>query len=641
VSWELAIFGLLAAVILAGFAWYERSRPPSQVVALVAALAALAVAGRIALAPIPNVVATTDVALIAGYTIGAAPGFVVGALAALVSNFWLGQGPWTPWQMAAWGLCGAGGAALAVLTGRRLGRVGLALACGFGGVLYGTLLNFSLMVSYGGDLTWERFLTLEVRAIPFDAAHAIGNITLALVAGPAMVRMLIRFRQRFEWRRAEAPAGRRARVPGLATGGLPLLVAATALIAASLLLAPGRAAAAGADSGAAWLAGAQNGDGGFGTAPGEESSAAMTGWAMLGLEAGGRNPYDVARNGNSAVDYLRRNADSISDAGDLSRTILALVGAGAEPRDFADRNLVAELRDRIARNGSIGGQVNLTAFGVMALRGAGSPAGLKHTLDWLREAQNGDGGWGFTRGVDSDADSTGAALQAVRGSKAADLGVRYLRRHQRGSGGWALAGGSTVNSQSTAWAVQGLVAAGVSPERVLERGRSGLDYLAARQDGNGHYRYSASSDQTPVWVTGQAVVAAAAESFPLAEVERKPKKKQKSKQATGSGQTFGDIAAPSGGLGAGTDDGGGGGGGSAADATIGGPAAAGAEAGAPEDEDPGAAGEDESSAEAADFDARSAEDESERDPVAPIGVGVGAGLLALAGTVLIGRRREW
>jgi hypothetical protein len=369
----------------------------------------------------------------------------------------------------------------------------------------------------------------------------------------------------------------------------------------------------------------------------------MTGWAMLGLEAGGRNPYDVARNGNSAVDYLRRNADSISDAGDLSRTILALVGAGADPRDFADRNLVAELRDRIARNGSIGGQVNLTAFGVMALRGAGSPAGLKHTLDWLREVQNGDGGWGFTRGVDSDADSTGAALQAVRGSKAADLGVRYLRRHQNGSGGWALAGGGTVNSQSTAWAVQGLVAAGVSPQRVLERGRSGLDYLAARQDGNGHYRYSASSDQTPVWVTGQAVVAAAAESFPLAEVERKPKKKeQKSKQAKGSGQTFGDIAAPSGGLGAGAGAvGGGGGAGSAADAKIGGPAAAGAEAGAPEDEDPGAAGEDESAGEATDFDARSSEEENERDPVAPIGVGVGAGLLALAGTVLLGRRREW
>ena len=85
-------------------------------VALVAALAALAVAGRLAFAPIPNVVATTDIVLITGYAVGAAPGFAVGALAAVVSNLWLGQGPWTPWEMAGWGLVGVGGAALAPLT---------------------------------------------------------------------------------------------------------------------------------------------------------------------------------------------------------------------------------------------------------------------------------------------------------------------------------------------------------------------------------------------------------------------------------------------------------------------------------------------------------------------------------------------
>ena len=110
-SWQMAIFAMLGAVLIGGFAWYERSRPPSQIVALVAALAALAVAGRLVLAPIPNVVATTDVALFSGYALGGAPGFAVGALAGLISNFWLGQGPWTPWQMAGWGLAGILGAA--------------------------------------------------------------------------------------------------------------------------------------------------------------------------------------------------------------------------------------------------------------------------------------------------------------------------------------------------------------------------------------------------------------------------------------------------------------------------------------------------------------------------------------------------
>jgi energy-coupling factor transport system substrate-specific component len=141
VSWQIATFAGLAIVLVGGFVWYERTRPPARVVALVAALAALAVAGRLVLAPIPNVVATTDIALITGYALGPAPGFAVGALAAPISNIWLGQGPWTAWQMAGWGLCGLGGAWLATVTGRRLGRFGLAVACGLAGLAYGALLD--------------------------------------------------------------------------------------------------------------------------------------------------------------------------------------------------------------------------------------------------------------------------------------------------------------------------------------------------------------------------------------------------------------------------------------------------------------------------------------------------------------------
>src|SRR5262249_35130159 len=94
-NWQLGVLLVLGVTLLGGFVWYERSRPPSQVVALVAALAALAIAGRIAFAPIPNVKPTTDIVLLAGYALGGAPGFAVGALSGLVSNFWFGQGPWT------------------------------------------------------------------------------------------------------------------------------------------------------------------------------------------------------------------------------------------------------------------------------------------------------------------------------------------------------------------------------------------------------------------------------------------------------------------------------------------------------------------------------------------------------------------
>ncbi len=529
-SWEAWSFVVVGAVLLGGFAWYERSRPPSQVVALVAALAALAVAGRLAFAAIPNVVATTDIAIFSGYAIGPAPGFAVGALAGLVSNFWLGQGPWTPWQMAGWGLCGVFGALLA-WRGARMGRIGLAIACGFAGVAFGALMNFSLMASYGGELTLDRFAALEVRAIPFDAAHAIGNITLALIAGPAMVRMLVRFRERFEWRR-QAAAADAGRAGGLRGGLATMLVLALAIGALSV---PAARAASRAE-GLSWLAAAQNRDGGFPSSPGGDSSVSITGWAMLGLEAARRNPLDLERRGRTPVDFLRRNSGAIGSSGDLAKTILALQGAGLNPRRFAGRNLVAQLRRRRRANGSFDNWPNATAFAVLALRAAGGRrARLARSLRWLRRAQNRDGGWGVVPGAPSDPDSTGAVLQALSARRSVHRAIRYLNRAQVAGGGFRLGGSGVVNSQSTAWAAQGMLAAGVRPRRIRAGGRDALDYLAARQSGDGHYRYSRHSDQTPVWVTAQALVPLYGKTYPLKPVPRRASSKSQHRGHHGSG----------------------------------------------------------------------------------------------------------
>ena len=505
-SWQAVVFALLALVVGGGIAWYERSHPSSRLIALIAALTALAVAGRLALAPIPNVVATTDIVLITGYALGAAPGFAVGALAAVVSNIWLGQGPWTPWQMAGWGLVGIGGAAVAQLTGRELGRIGLAAACGIAGLAYGALLDFSVLVTYGGEQSLDRYLALSARGIPFNVAHALGNIALALAAGPALVRTISRYRTRFDFR--WHPAG--------------ATLVALAVLVIGFGSAPGQASA---QSGRAWLEGCQNRDGGFGAECGSDSNLPMTGWAVLGLEATGRNPLDLAHGGTTAIDYMRRRAADIRSTGDLERSILALTAAGVSPANFGGVNLVAALRDRRSGNGSFSNQVNLTAFGLLALRAGGAEGGeLRRSASWLRRAQNGDGGWGFQRDAQSDADSTGASLQGLAAAGAAGRtraqGVSFLRHVQLGDGGWPLAGQSSSNSQSTAWAVQGAIASGVAPQSLRKSGRTPLGYLSARQASNGHYRYSASSDQTPVWVTGQALLATNRQAFPLQRVPR-------------------------------------------------------------------------------------------------------------------------
>lgn len=533
-SWQLVSFLILAAVLVGGFAWYERSRPPAQVVALVAALAALAIAGRIAFAAFPNVKPTTDIVIFAGYALGPAAGFAVGALAALVSNFWFGQGPWTPWQMAAWGLCGILGAALALGT-RNVGRLTLAAVCGLAAVGYGAILNFSLMATYGGELSWQRFWIFEGRAVPFEIAHAAGNVAFALVAGPAMVRMLIRFRERFEWKRAGvgtpragdldpgAPSGHRSVLP---TGGIAVLLAAVLLLGAFGSAHARAASKAGPEAAAAWLESVQNEDGGWGDSKGSGSSQQMTGWVMLGIEAAGVNPQDVVSGtGASPVEYLQSEISAIQSPGDLARTILALEGAGIEPRDFAGRNLVSALLAKRRPDGSYQGWTNSTAYAILALRSAGI-ANVSDSLTWLRETQHEDGGWGDTPATPSNADGTGAVLQAISpSSQAANRGVNYLRQVQQKGGGYRLGGNGALNTQSTSRAIQGLLAAEANPADFRRGGKSAYEFIEGLQEGDGHYRYSAQSDQTPIWVTGDVLVAAAKQHLPLAAVPRAPQPK--------------------------------------------------------------------------------------------------------------------
>jgi energy-coupling factor transport system substrate-specific component len=320
--------------------------------------------------------------------------------------------------------------------------------------------------------------------------------------------MISRYRGRFEFTWREATATSASLLAALAVG-LPATDA------------QGRGVA----PASRWLEHAQNRDGGFGVTPGAESSPAITGWAVLGLEGAGRNPLDLRRSGSSPIDYLRSQVHTLRSTGDLERTILALRGAGMSPRRLGGRDLVADLRRRRSPNGSFEGQVNLTAFGILALRAAGASASaLSRSARWLREARNRDGGWGFQPQAASDPDSTGAVLQGLASVGSAGRitrkGVAYLRRAQHGNGGFALAAGGPTNSQSTAWAVQGLVAVGVDPATVKSRGVSPLHYLAKRQVADGHYRYSPSSDQTPVWVTSQALLAVNGKAFPLDAVPR-------------------------------------------------------------------------------------------------------------------------
>jgi energy-coupling factor transport system substrate-specific component len=515
VSWVLASFLVLGLALAAGFGWYERSHPSARVLALVATLAALAALGRIAFAPLPSVKPTTDIVLLTGYVLGGAPGFAVGAVAALASNLFFGQGPWTPWQMAGWGGAGLLGAALARSAGRELGRVALAAACAAAGLAFGAVMNLSLWVTYSGDHSLAKLGAIFATSLPFDVAHALGNALFCLAFGPALVRALRRYRMRFEvtWRAAPAASG-----------------IAVALLALAVALPAATARAAVPAKSVAYLERAQNADGGFGPAPGSGSTQMHTGWAALGLAAAGRNPRDVERGGHDVVEYIRGHASALrGDLGERTRTILALRAAGVSPARVGNRNLVRELQREQEPDGSFAGRVNTTAFAILALRAAGRStrdAAVRAGAAFIAGQANGDGGFNFAgRGGPSGADDTGAALQALaaagrRRSRAVRRAADWLESTQNADGGFALQDGAS-NAQSTAWAVQGLVAAGRDPGRVRNHGsRSPLGYLRSLVAPSGAIRYSRTSEQTPVWVTAQALTALAGKPFPLAPAPR-------------------------------------------------------------------------------------------------------------------------
>ena len=536
-SWELGSFLVLGVALALGFLWYERSRPPARVLALVAALAALAVVGRLAFAALPNVKPTTDIVLFAGYALGGAPGFAVGSVTALVSNVFLTHGPWTPWQMAAWGGVGlAGGWLGAVVRARsaparepgassatreqsaeprELGRWSLALACGLAGLAYGLVMDLYLW-TLAGEHSLAAYAVLSARSLPFNVAHALGNVAFALVIGPPLVRALRRYRRRFEVRWVPARAEMPAAVPARTRRTTALFVALALVAAGSLAGSPPVRAASPTD----YLLSAQNCDGGFGAKRRDGSSNPLyTGWAALGLAAAGYNPQDVRRCGASIIDYVERTAGSVRSTGDLERTILVLRAAGLPPR-LGRRDLESELLEARDPDGSFG-TVNWTAFGVLAMRAAGSSDSLvRESADSLVECQNDEGGFGLTcAGGQSEVDYTAAVLQAMRAARGGNEdttrhAVAYLADAQLGNGGFGQRRGSSrANTQNTAWAAQGLEAAGA--ESRADRGRR---YLRSQQASDGCIR---SPTSTPVWATGDAMIALSGKYLPLDPVSRR------------------------------------------------------------------------------------------------------------------------
>jgi energy-coupling factor transport system substrate-specific component len=188
----LSLLLVAFALVAAGFVWLESGTGASKEVALVAVLGGAAAAGRVLFAFVPGVQPVTVIVVAAGAALGARVGFAVGAVAALVSNFYLGQGVWTPWQMLAWGGCGVVGALAAKLIRHRWAFAALCFALGFA---FSSAMDLWFWWSFWPH-TWEALTVVFARGVPFSAAHAIGNVVFALAVGPELRRLLERYGRR-------------------------------------------------------------------------------------------------------------------------------------------------------------------------------------------------------------------------------------------------------------------------------------------------------------------------------------------------------------------------------------------------------------------------------------------------------------
>ncbi len=187
----LLMMVVVTLVLALFFLGYEHGRPALRQIMPTLVLAALGAAGRILFAPIPDFKPLSAIAIIAGATLGPRNGFMVGALAAFTSNFFFGQGLWSPWQMYAWGVVGYMGGALAragALEDRATDRPrvwALALMGLASGALYGLIINAYGVLGFVRPLTWAGALAYVAASLPFDAMHGVATaLFLMVLYGP-------------------------------------------------------------------------------------------------------------------------------------------------------------------------------------------------------------------------------------------------------------------------------------------------------------------------------------------------------------------------------------------------------------------------------------------------------------------------
>lgn len=187
---------VVVLALLPFFARFERQRPRPRDLMPIVVLSAIAAIGRVLFAPFPNFKPVSAIVIVGAICFGRQSGFLIGALSALASNLFFGQGAWTPWQMYGWGLMGylAGCLRDSRLFAHKGGVLAFGAVASYG---FGLVMDAWFLIAFVDPVNLATTLATFAASIAFDLSHAASTVLfLALILGP-WTRKLLRVKTKF------------------------------------------------------------------------------------------------------------------------------------------------------------------------------------------------------------------------------------------------------------------------------------------------------------------------------------------------------------------------------------------------------------------------------------------------------------
>lgn len=196
-NYGLISLGIVIIILIGILISYERKKMAIKEIALVSTLAAIAGLGRVPFAALPNIQPTTFFIIVSGYVFGPQYGFVVGAISTLVSNTFLGHGPWEPWQMIAWGAGFSAGIMKLIMD--KPSKLALGIFAFIWGFAFDYIMNLWHWLLFVYPLNLKSFIAINMASFYFDLMHAMGNFAFTYILGKDFIHILSRFKKRITY----------------------------------------------------------------------------------------------------------------------------------------------------------------------------------------------------------------------------------------------------------------------------------------------------------------------------------------------------------------------------------------------------------------------------------------------------------